>query len=297
MHHRGRDSRRGRADQGARRNGRQRRGISPPVDRGAGRTRTPRADDSCRIRRSWPRHADHGGDHRRSGAALPIHRDGVSDAPVWCGVLRDRAGKDGEPAARRGRGAASVDARVQREGIAQPFLGAGQPRERRWGRRGPCECEQVVRDLRRPADGYVVSTLSTEATTPIESTIYYVLSGDPGVSVAGAWRGLGMRGNASAPMSLDDVVLRADRALTAPGNGLDMMLGVVLPAFQVGTAAVAVGIAEAAVQATVGHVTDTRLEHMNSSLSDLPTVRALIARMRIETDRACAHLAAVLDSI
>ena len=147
------------------------------------------------------------------------------------------------------------------------------------------------------ADGYVVSTLSTEATTPIESTLYYVLSGDPGVSVAGPWRGLGMRGNASAPMSLDDVVLRADRALTAPGNGLDMMLGVVLPAFQVGTAALAVGIAEAAVQATVGHVTDTRLEHMNSSLSDLPTVRAQIARMRIETDRARAHLAAVLDSL
>ena len=53
------------------------------------------------------------------------------------------------------------------------------------------------------ADGYVVSTLSAGATTPIESTIYYVLSGDRGLTVAGAWRGLGMRGNASAPMALD----------------------------------------------------------------------------------------------
>jgi alkylation response protein AidB-like acyl-CoA dehydrogenase len=98
-------------------------------------------------------------------------------------------------------------------------------------------------------------------------------------------------------MSLDEVSLGADRALTAPGKGLDMMLGVVLPAFQVGTAAVAVGIAEAAVQATVGHVTTTRLEHMNSSLAELPTVRAQIARMRIETDRSRAHLGAVLDSL
>jgi alkylation response protein AidB-like acyl-CoA dehydrogenase len=147
------------------------------------------------------------------------------------------------------------------------------------------------------ADGYVVTTLSADATTPIESTIYYVLSGDPGVSVTGAWRGLGMRGNASAPVSLEDVRLGPDRALTAAGKGLDMMLGVVLPAFQVGTAAVAVGIAEAAVQATIGHVTDTRLEHMNSSLRELPTVRAQIARMRIETDRARAHLGAVLDSL
>lgn len=147
------------------------------------------------------------------------------------------------------------------------------------------------------ADGYVVSTLSAGATTPLESTIYYVLSGDRGFTVAGTWRGLGMRGNASAPMVLDEVDLGADRALTAPGKGLDMMLGVVLPAFQVGIAAVAVGIAEAAVQATIGHVTNTRLEHMNSSLAELPTLRAQIARMRIETDRARAHLGAVLDSL
>ncbi len=147
------------------------------------------------------------------------------------------------------------------------------------------------------ADGYVISTLAAGATKPLESTIYLVLGGDAGLSVAGAWRGLGMRGNASAPMTLDNVAVNADRALSDPGKGLDMMLGVVLPAFQVGTAAVGVGIAEAAVQATIGHVTQARLEHMDSSLAELPTLRAQIARMRIETDRARAHLGAVLDSL
>src|SRR4051812_25978204 len=74
------------------------------------------------------------------------------------------------------------------------------------------------------ADGYVVSTLSADAATPTETTIYYVLSGDAGVRVAGSWHGLGMRGNASAPVSLQDLELGADRALTAPGKGLDLML-------------------------------------------------------------------------
>ena len=147
------------------------------------------------------------------------------------------------------------------------------------------------------ADGYVVSTLATNATSPVESTIYLVRGGDTGISVSGSWRGLGMRGNASAPMTLDNVALGAERALSAPGKGRDMMLGVVLPAFQVGSAAVAIGIAEAAVQATIRHVTQARLEHMNSSLADLPTLRAELARMRIETDRARAHLGAVLDSL
>src|SRR5262245_7800071 len=147
------------------------------------------------------------------------------------------------------------------------------------------------------ADGYVVSTLATGATQPIESSIYLVLKGDAGIAVSGAWRGLGLRGNASAPMTLDNVSVGADRALTPDGKGLDMMPGIVLPLFHVGSAAVGIGIAEAAVQATIKHVTHARFEESNSSLADLPTLRAQIARMRIETDRARAHLVAVIDSL
>jgi alkylation response protein AidB-like acyl-CoA dehydrogenase len=147
------------------------------------------------------------------------------------------------------------------------------------------------------ADGYVVSTLDADAKGPIESTIYLVLRDDQGLAVAGTWDGLGMRGNASAPMTLDNVAMGADRALTARGKGLDMMLGVVLPAFQIGSAAVALGIAEAAVQITQRHLTAARLEHLNSSLAELPTLRARLAQMRIETDRARAHLVSVLDSV
>jgi len=147
------------------------------------------------------------------------------------------------------------------------------------------------------ADGYVASTLAAGATQPIESSIYFVLKDDAGVSATGTWRGLGLRGNASAPMTLTNVAVGSERALTAPGKGLDMMLGIVLPLFQVGSAAVGVGIAEAAVQASIAHVTHARFEEAGSSLRDLPTLRAQIARMRIETDRARAHLSAVLDSL
>jgi len=147
------------------------------------------------------------------------------------------------------------------------------------------------------ADGYVVSTLDANARTPIESTIYLVLREDRGIIALRPWEGLGLRGNSSGPMALDAVSVGADRALTGPGKGLDMMLGIVLPTFQVGSAAVAVGIAEAAVQATATHLTSSKLEHMNSTLADLPTLRARLAQMRIATDRARAHLGAVLDSL
>jgi alkylation response protein AidB-like acyl-CoA dehydrogenase len=147
------------------------------------------------------------------------------------------------------------------------------------------------------ADGYVVSTLAVGATRAVESTIYLVLRDDAGVRVSGSWRGLGMRGNASAPMTFEHVALDAGRALTAPGKGFDLMLGVVLPAFQVGSAAVALGIAEAAVQATARHLTSTRFEHLHQALAELPTLRARLAQIRVETDCARAHLVSVLDAI
>jgi alkylation response protein AidB-like acyl-CoA dehydrogenase len=147
------------------------------------------------------------------------------------------------------------------------------------------------------ADGYVVSTLAAGATEPVETTIYLVMRDDPGITVSGGWEGLGLRGNASAPMTLTNVAVGDGRALSAAGKGLDMMLGVVLPAFQVGTAAVALGLAEASVQATARHLTTARLDHLNSRLADLPNLRARLAHMRLATDRARAHLGAVLDAL
>lgn len=147
------------------------------------------------------------------------------------------------------------------------------------------------------ADGYVVSTRSPQSSGPTDTVLYLVLSGDAGVTVSGPWDALGMRGNASAPMTLNETVLPAGRSFCEPGKGFEFMLGVVLPVFQIGNAAISVGVSEAAVQATTGHLTGRRFEHLGSRLADLPNLRAQLAQMRIETDRARAHLAAALDAL
>lgn len=147
------------------------------------------------------------------------------------------------------------------------------------------------------ADGYVVSTRSPESSGPTDTVLYLVQEGDPGVTVSGPWDALGMRGNASAPMTLANATIPADRAFCEPGKGFEFMLGVVLPVFQIGNAAISIGVSEAAVQATIGHLTGKRFEHLNSKLSDLPNLRARLAQMRIETDKARAHLVAALDAV
>ena len=106
-----------------------------------------------------------------------------------------------------------------------------------------------------------------------------------------------MRGNASAPMSLHNVTVGADRALSASGKGLDMMLGIVLPAFQVGSAAVGDRHRRG------GRAGDDPARDAGAARAPEQLARGAanaarpIARMRIETDRARAHLGAVLDSL
>src|SRR5712671_804219 len=97
------------------------------------------------------------------------------------------------------------------------------------------------------AQSYVVSALSPEGQSLTESTLYLVESGTSGLSVSGPWDGLGMRANASAPMLLEDCEVPAGLQLTDDGAGFQAMMHVVLPLFNLGTAAVALGLCRAAV--------------------------------------------------
>jgi alkylation response protein AidB-like acyl-CoA dehydrogenase len=68
------------------------------------------------------------------------------------------------------------------------------------------------------------------------------------------------------------------------------MMGVVLPWFSVLNAAGSVGLMEGALIRAAAHVTSTRFVHLNNSIADLPTVRAYLARARIQCDSAATLL-------
>ena len=141
------------------------------------------------------------------------------------------------------------------------------------------------------AQSYVVSSLAPEGKGPTDSTLYLVSAGARGLSIAGPWDGLGMRANASAPMSLEDCEVSAAQQLTVDGAGFQAMLQVVLPLFNLGSAAVSLGLCRAAVAATATHLKTARFEHLGQSLGEsLPTLRAQLATMQIETDGLAARL-------
>jgi alkylation response protein AidB-like acyl-CoA dehydrogenase len=148
------------------------------------------------------------------------------------------------------------------------------------------------------AQSYVVSSLAPEGKGPTDSTLYLVSAGAPGLSIAGPWDGLGMRANASAPMSLEECAVLAAQQLTDDGAGFGAMLQVVLPLFNLGSAAVSLGLCRAAVAATATHLKTARFEHLGQSLGEsLPTLRAQLATMQIETDGLAARLDDVVDHL
>ncbi|HET9479846.1 MAG TPA: acyl-CoA dehydrogenase family protein [Pyrinomonadaceae bacterium] len=148
------------------------------------------------------------------------------------------------------------------------------------------------------AQSYVVSARAPEGEGPTDSTLYLVAAGTRGLSVAGAWDGLGLRANASAPIVLDDCQVSLDFQLTDDGDGFPVMLNVVLPLFNLGTAAVALGLCRAAVTGTASHLNNAKFEHLGQSLGEsLPTLRAQLATMQIETDGLSTRIDDLVDHL
>ncbi len=148
------------------------------------------------------------------------------------------------------------------------------------------------------AQSYVVSALAPEGAGPTDSTLYLVPADAQGLSVAGPWDGMGLRANASAPMTLDDCAVPSQAQLTEDGAGFQAMLNVVLPLFNLGSAAVALGLCRAAVAATVTHLKNARFEHLGQSLGEsLPTLRAQLATMQIDTDGLAARIDDYVDHL
>ena len=142
------------------------------------------------------------------------------------------------------------------------------------------------------ADSYVWSSRPLAASGL--TTIWLVPANAPGMRVVAPFNGLGLRGNGSSPVLADGVIVPKAAMLGEDGKGFEVMMGIVLPYFQLMSAAQSCGMMEMATTRAAAHVSSTKLEHLGESLADLPTIRAYVARMRIKTDMARALL---LDSI
>ncbi|MGH3787450.1 MAG: acyl-CoA dehydrogenase family protein [Pseudonocardiaceae bacterium] len=144
------------------------------------------------------------------------------------------------------------------------------------------------------ADSYVWSSRPINGDGAM--TLWLVPSGAAGLSV-GKFDGLGLRGNASSPVSGVGVVVPAGARLGDAGAGLDIALATVLPTLLTLNAAFSLGVMEALLAEAAAYLARTRLQHLDQTLAQQPNSRAEFARLRICTDATRAFLQDTLAAL
>lgn len=124
------------------------------------------------------------------------------------------------------------------------------------------------------ADYYLIDANSVEA----DGLDNWIVSKDlAGITFEhSAWNGLGMRGNASCPMHLEDVKIDSFYRMGDAGTGLEQIMNSVGPFFIIGLAAVYSGVALNACN-TITEYSMNRKYSDNSALCNIPTVQNHLA--------------------
>jgi len=129
------------------------------------------------------------------------------------------------------------------------------------------------------------------------STLWLVPAEALGLEMTRPYDGLGLRGNDSRPVTAERVTVAESQRLGADGEGFAIMMGTVLPYFNLMSAGFSIGLMEAAASRTAEHAGKTRYAHMDMALADLATIRAYVARMRVKTDMARALLLDAIEAV
>ncbi len=116
-------------------------------------------------------------------------------------------------------------------------------------------------------------------------TVLVITPDLPGVSFDGAWNGIGMSGNSSINMALEEVFVPEQNLLGEDGQGEDLLYKVSRPYFYAGLSAVNIGIATSAFEVAVEHV-KARRHNTGRALAEIPAVQAHIAQMSTELEAA-----------
>ncbi|MGW4031747.1 acyl-CoA dehydrogenase family protein [Streptomyces sp. NPDC004838] len=137
---------------------------------------------------------------------------------------------------------------------------------------------------------YYTSFLRTSEDARGGISCFHVDSGSPGLSAGAPERKMGLRSSATTAMHYDEVPIAADRLIGRPGQGLQIALSA-LDAGRLGIAAVAVGLAQAALDYAVEYACER--ETFGSRIIDHQGLGFLLADMAASTEAARAtYLAA-----
>jgi alkylation response protein AidB-like acyl-CoA dehydrogenase len=147
------------------------------------------------------------------------------------------------------------------------------------------------------ADSYVVSTTTETSPQDIGKFSCLVLPKESkGMKWGAPWKGLGMRGNSSCALELDNISIPEENLLGEVGDQLWYVFEVIAPKFLIAMSGTYLGIAEAALAEATNHLKKRLYNHSGSSLADLPVLQHRLGCLwsQVERTRQLVYSAASL---
>ncbi|MFA9460056.1 acyl-CoA dehydrogenase family protein [Thiohalorhabdus sp. Cl-TMA] len=124
------------------------------------------------------------------------------------------------------------------------------------------------------ADLYVVSTVAAEPHAPPGQFSCIVVPGDAeGLEIGPHWQGLGLRGNSSRTITLNDVVINRRDLLGREGDQIWYVFQVIVPYFLMAMAGTYLGVAGGALEEAQTHLCQRHYSSSGSTLAQQPVVQ------------------------
>ncbi|KAA2255383.1 acyl-CoA dehydrogenase [Solihabitans fulvus] len=144
------------------------------------------------------------------------------------------------------------------------------------------------------ADGYLVTTLAPDATSPSQVSLIYAARNQLETQVLGGWQPLGMRATHSVPMRLTGDI-PASQLVGEPGGFRDIVTATFGPLAHLSWSAAWLGAASGALSRVVGHIRSPQGRKQFNTSSELLLTR--LAGVRGRLDLVHALLRHTLDVV
>lgn len=130
------------------------------------------------------------------------------------------------------------------------------------------------------ADSYVTSVVIPDPNRPIGQFSAVVVSNDAdNIEWTDHWKGIGMKGNASRTMEIDDLHVPKEDLLGEEGDQIWYIFEVVVPYFLTAMSGTYLGIAQAALDEAVDHLKQRTHTHSGKSLAQQPIVQHRVGEL------------------
>jgi alkylation response protein AidB-like acyl-CoA dehydrogenase len=135
------------------------------------------------------------------------------------------------------------------------------------------------------ADFYVVQTTSPDFSGYDDLSVF-VIDGEHVKAQPSLWDALGLRGNQSGPIQVEDVEIPGDQIVGPEGDGATSNDEAVDPWFLIGSSSVWNGIALGAIDIAKRHTTRKRHVDVGMRVADYPTIQDYVGECLMDTNAA-----------